>query len=149
MIRRMKPQDREDYLALAHAFYSSDAILTDPDPALFAATFDEMMRRNTYLEGFLLLKDDEVAGYAIVAKYFSPELGGMALWVDELFILPSFRSQGLGSEFFDFVRETYGPHVKKLRLEVEPDNERAISLYHDLGFETLPYTQMTLDTDLS
>lgn len=145
MIRRMQPGDRADYYALAEAFYSSDAILTEPDQALFEASFNEIMTRQTYLEGYMLQQEGQAAGYAIVAKYFSPELGGMVLWVDELYIQPAFRSLGLGSRFFEFVRRTYGPRAKRLRLEVEPDNERAISLYHSLGFEELPYTQMTLD----
>mgnify|MGYP000862265249 FL=1 len=148
MFRKMQPGDREQYHVLATEFYNTDAILTAPDEALFEASFQEMMRRDTYLEGFILEHEGECAGYAILAKYFSPELGGLLLWVDELYIRPAYRSLGLGSAFLSHVQEKYADRAKRIRLEVDVDNERAISLYHDLGFEVLPYQQMTLDPSM-
>ena len=145
MIRRMQQGDWESYRALATEFYSTDAIITKPDETLFAATFQEMMQRDTYLEGYILEEDNHCAGYAILAKSFSPELGGMMLWVDELYVRPAFRSNGLGSQLFDFVQDRFGHRAKRIRLEVDTDNTKAISLYHNLGFEVLPYQQMTLD----
>ncbi|NLD34817.1 MAG: GNAT family N-acetyltransferase [Clostridiales bacterium] len=148
MFRKMQQGDRALYHALATEFYNTDAILTEPDEALFEASFQEMMRRDTYLEGFVLEHEGESAGYAILAKYFSPELGGLLLWVDELYIRPGFRSHGLGSAFLSYVQEQYGDKAKRIRLEVDVDNERAISLYHSMGFEVLPYQQMTLDPSI-
>lgn len=148
MFRKMQQGDRALYHALATEFYNTDAILTEPDAALFEASFQEMMRRDTYLEGFVLEHAGESAGYAILAKYFSPELGGLLLWVDELYIRPGFRSHGLGSSFLSYVQEQYGDKAKRIRLEVDVDNERAISLYHSMGFEVLPYQQMTLDPSI-
>lgn len=144
MIRRMKPADREAYYHLAEAFYSTDAILSDPDQALFCATFEEMMKRDTYLMGFMLERGGQSAGYGILAKGFSTELGGPVIWVEELFIKKEYRSQGLGSDFFAYVQDTFGIRAKRLCLEVEPDNKKAISLYRSLGFEKLPYTQMSM-----
>ncbi len=145
MIRRMQQGDWDSYRALATEFYNTDAILTEPDEALFRASFQEMMTRDTYLEGYMLEEEGACAGYAILAKSFSPELGGMMLWVDELYVRKAFRSNGLGSQLFDFVQQRYGHKAKRIRLEVDADNKKAISLYENLGFEVLPYQQMTLD----
>jgi ribosomal protein S18 acetylase RimI-like enzyme len=40
------------------------------------------------------------------------------------------------------VEETYGPKVVRLRLEAEPENEKAISVYKNAGFEVLGYAQL-------
>lgn len=146
MIRRIGPGDRQAYIKMAKAFYSSDAVLEEIPEENISASFDEMTRSRDYIEGFFLMTGrQDVAGYAVVAKSFSQEAGGMVLWVDELFLLPEYRSLGLGQEFFRFVQDNLKPGVKRIRLEVEGENGRAISLYRRLGFERLNYVQMVLD----
>ena len=53
------------------------------------------------------------------------------------------RNQGLGSEFFDFLRR-YGASLgaRRLRLEVEEENTGAMRLYARMGFAALDYRQM-------
>ena len=53
---------------------------------------------------------------------------------------------GLGREFFSFLHKNRP--AARYRLEVEPDNERAIALYSSLGFTVLPYGQMIADNGL-
>lgn len=146
MIRPIVPSDRETYISLASQFYASDAVLEDIPREHIEAAFDEMLRSRDYIQGFFMLAGEAIAGYALVAKSFSQEAGGMVLWVDELFILPEHRSLGLGREFFEFVQRNLSPTVKRIRLEVDEDNVKALSLYRRLGFEELPYVQMIVDT---
>lgn len=148
LIRRIEQGDKRRYLEMVQAFYASDAVLECIPEESILATFDEMMRSKRYVEGFLMLADDgKPAGYGLVAKSFSQEAGGKVLWVEELFILPEYRSQGLGSQFMDFLRENLSPDVKRVRMEVEEDKAGAMSLYHKRGFEQLPYMQMILDPE--
>ena len=58
-------------------------------------------------------------------------------------MLPEYRSCGLGREFFAYLEENLP--AARYRLEVEEDNERAISLYRRLDYEVLPYVQMIKD----
>ena len=64
------------------------------------------------------------------------------MWLEELYIRPQFRCQGLGKEFFTYVDEKIAPTVKRIRLEIEPDNLRAKKLYLAMGYEDLAYAQM-------
>ena len=48
----------------------------------------------------------------------------------------------LGREFFSYIEEKNSGKAARLRLEVEEDNTRAISLYKRLGYEMLDYKQM-------
>jgi len=64
------------------------------------------------------------------------------LWVDEVYILPEYQSNGLGSEIFAFIENKYKDNVARIRLDVEEENDRAIKLYQKLGFKVLDYLQM-------
>ena len=81
------------------------------------------------------------AGYALLAKTFSHEAGGLVIWIEEIYTVPAFRGKGLGREFFAFLDREYGSTAKRLRLETEPSNKRAEALYRSLGFDTLEYRQ--------
>ena len=143
MIRKIQPSDKEIYFQLANEFYSSDAVLSPVPKSHFENTFRELMRSDVYAEGFLLISDGEVAGYALLAKSFSQEAGGLTVWIEELYVREQFRSHGLGSEFFEFLEEKLP--AKRYRLEIEPENERAVALYQRRGFKWLEYHQMVKD----
>lgn len=144
-IRRFEEADRELYVKLADAFYHSPAVLHAIPREYMERTFDEMMRSDAYVDGFLLEScEGEAMGYALIAKTFSQEPGGLAVWVEELSVLPKFRGRGVGTEVLKWL-EGYYPGWKRIRLEVERDNDRAIQLYERLGYEELPYYQMLKD----
>lgn len=142
MIRKLRSEDREVYLQMAHDFYHSSAVLYPVPDSYLEATFDECMRSEDYCLAFLLESEGETAGYALITKTFSQEAGGYVYWLEELYILEQFRSKGLGREFFAYMEETRPDNVKRFRLEVEEENERAASLYARLGYKPLDYNQM-------
>ncbi|MBQ3093911.1 MAG: GNAT family N-acetyltransferase [Clostridia bacterium] len=143
--RLLTPSDRDAYLQMVHAFYHSDAVL-HPIPDTYAeATFDELMRADTYARAYLLEHDGQTAGYALLAITFSQEAGGIAWWVEELYVKELFRGKGIGSGFLKDLISAAPPEVKRIRLEVEEDNTRAVALYRSLGFEALEYGQMVLE----
>lgn len=142
MIRKITNNDRELYCAMASEFYSTDAVLFNIPKKNIEATFEEMMRSEQYAIGYILEHEGETAGYALLAKTFSQEAGGLVIWIEELYVLPAFRSKGLGQEFFRFLEETNKADIARIRLEVEDENEGAIALYERMGFERLEYSQM-------
>ena len=142
MIRPMEPADREAYLAMCRAFYDSDAVLHPVPDAYFQRTFDVLMAGSPYAEGYIIEQDGKTAGYALLAKSFSQEAGGIVIWIEEIYILPEFQSRGLGTAFFRYLEEHRTTGVKRFRLEYEPDNLRGAALYRRLGFSVLEYGQM-------
>lgn len=142
MIRPLIKEDKNIFLILAKAFYSSPAVAHTVPTKHHIATFEELMRSNTYAECYMIESGGKAVGYALLAKTFSQEAGGLVVWIEELFLLPEYRNKGLGTEFFKFLKETIEPHVARIRLEVEPENIDAIRLYKQMGFDILPYQQM-------
>lgn len=145
MIRKMTENDRELYIRMAEEFYSSDAVLHPIPHEYLERTADEALRSDTYAEIYLLEYEGRTAGYGLTARTFSQEAGGQVLWIEELYIREDFRSKGLGREFFSYIEERNKDRITRIRLEVEEDNTRAISLYERLGYEKLDYKQMVKD----
>lgn len=142
MIRSVEPKDKGVYLELVRAFYQSEAVLHSIPDEYIENTWNELMSSSDYVKAYILERDNQVAGYALLSFTFSQEVGGKVAWLEELFMLPEFRGQGLGKEFFAFMEANVESKVSRIRLEVEPDNERAKRLYESLGYEDLPYVQM-------
>ena len=143
MIRRITSADRAIYLKMAHDFYHSEAVLHPVPDKYFVRAFDEMMRSDAYLLGLIFEKDGKTAGYALLVKCWSQEAGGPAVWIDEIYMLPEFRNQGLGRAFFSEL-QAIAP-AARYRLEIEPDNARAERLYKSMGFDELGYKQLVMD----
>lgn len=145
MIRKIKEEDKQDYLEMAKDFYASDAVDHNIPEEHFFDTFDELMKSDCYAAGYIMEYENTTVGYALLAKTFSQEAGGMVLWIEELYVRPEYRSCGIGQEFFAYFRNHLPDNVKRIRLEVEDSNKKAVSLYRRLGFESLPYSQMIID----
>ena len=138
--------DKRAFLEMSREFYSSDAVLHAVDPSFHEKAFAELLRSGTYLTCFVFECGDRVAGYALLSKMFSREAGGMVVWIEEIYVRSAFRGRGVGGACFAWLRANV-PAIR-YRLEVEPSNERAQSLYRRLGFSELPYVQMVLDGGL-
>ena len=140
-IRRIRENDREDYISLVKTFYDTDAVMHPIPEKYITDTFQELMRCDTFARCYIFEHEGKIAGYALTARTFSQEAGGLCVFVEEVFVLPEYRSMGFGSEFFSYLMRDE-PDVKRLRLEVEEENPRAIALYKRMGFNFLEYLQM-------
>ena len=145
MIHRLTENDRDVYMEMAREFYHTDAVLQPIPDEYYVRTVEEAIRSDAYAEIFLFECGGETAGYGLTAKTFSQEAGGYVWWIEEVYIREKFRSRGLGREFFRYLEEQKGKEVTRLRLEVEKENTRAVSLYERLGYEVLDYVQMVKD----
>ena len=140
--RPITAADETDFYTMAEEFYHSDAVL-HPSPAEYhRRAFAEMMRSGQYLSGYIFTDGDNTAGFAVTNRMMQHEAGGVMVWVEDLYIRPAYRGQGLGSRFLAWLEEQLRGDAVMLRLETEPENERAQELYYRLGYENLNYLQM-------
>lgn len=77
--------------------------------------------------------NEVLVGYTILINYWSNEYGGIIVFIDELYIKPSFRNQGFGSLFLKTLESKF-PNINTFALEVSPANKHAIHLYLKNGF---------------
>ena len=143
MIRKMEERDRDLFLRLSAEFYDSPAVLHPVPKSYHADAFEEMMRGEQYALGYILEMEGVAVGYGMASVSYSREAGGKVLWLEELYIEPDCRGRGLGKEFFAAAERYAAEHgFARIRLEVEPRNVRARSLYERLGYRPLDYLQM-------
>ena len=88
MFIKMTESYRDICFELMQEFYHSDAVHEPVDPCFHQNTLDEIFKRDIYLEGYLIEKDEQVAGYALLSKSFSPEAGGPIVWKNCIFERP-------------------------------------------------------------
>ena len=144
MLRPILAQDKAAYLSMAHDFYHSDAVDHAVADSHLERTFDALMMGTPYASCRILEHNGEMAGYVLLAHTWSQEAGGETVWVEELYVLPQFRGNGLGKQTLAALEREY-PKVSRFRLEVRPDNVRARQLYESLGYRDLDYLQMVQD----
>jgi GNAT superfamily N-acetyltransferase len=107
----------------------------------FEATIDPDVLRQILIDPslgqvWLILQTNEVVGYLVLTLGYSLEYRGRDAFIDELYICPSHRGQGIGTQTLAFAETTccnLGVHA--LHLEVAFANPNAQRLYHRIGYQ--------------
>ncbi len=141
MIRSMTVSDKPEVMKMMKFFYNSPAVSSNGSDEIFERDIDACI--DGKLLGYVFEIDENLAGYAMVAKSFCTELGRECLWLEDLFIIPEYRRKGLADEFISYLKEN-NPE-RAIRLEVEKYNRPACTLYKKHGFESFPYHELYLD----
>lgn len=139
-IRKMQNKDKDEILSMMRDFYSSDAVFTNGSEEIFLRDFDTCINDSPFLEGYVCVKNNTIAGYTMIAKSYSTEFGKRCIWLEDLYIKPEFRGNHLGSFIIEFIEKLYADSI--IRLEVENENYCAVNVYKKQGFSFLPYQEM-------
>ncbi len=140
VIKKMTADCKAEVIEMMRVFYASPAVSTNGTPEIFENDFQGCIDDSPYLEGFVFEEDGLIVGYAMLAKSFSTEFGKPCVWIEDLYIKPEFRGQGIGTLFFEFVENKYKNVI--FRLEVEEENKATVALYKKCGYGILPYLEM-------
>jgi len=93
--------------------------------------------------GFILVaasENNEIVGVAFGSSFLGLEHGGESGWLEELYVLPEWRQNGIGARLVEeAIRFARQRGWRALDLEVEANHLRVLSLYERHGF--LPQTR--------
>ena len=143
--RDLTPEDRDLVIPMVQAFYRSDAVDHPVDAAVLERSFQAAAGpAEPLLRGLLIQWEGRPAGYMYITQCYSAEVGGRCVFIEEIFLKPEFRGQGLGTEIMAWLEREY-PAARRFRLEVTQVNQGAVRLYQRAGYEFLRYDQMVLD----
>lgn len=101
-VKRMKQADRAYVMPRVKSFYQSDAVTHAVPEKVLQRSFEQAVSDNPLIEGCMLYRDDKHAGYAYLTHMYATEAGSCVM-IEELFIEPELRGQGLGHAFFDWL----------------------------------------------
>lgn len=114
-------------------FYAIDGYPIDPEKT--GLLFKDFIQNPALGQCFLIKESGLICGYVLLIRFFSFEMGGYVLLLDELYISPEFQGKGIGKKAIAFVKEYAKENdIKKIVLEVEPHNTHAIGLYEKEQF---------------
>ena len=139
-IRKFINSDKSEIISMMRNFYSSEAVFTNGSEEIFERDFENCLGENPYLEGYVFSQENNILGYAMIAKSFSTEFGKACIWLEDLYLKSEYRGQGVIPKFIEFVENKYKNCI--LRLEVELENTHAVHVYEKSGFSRLPYLEM-------
>lgn len=142
IIRSMEEKDKKEVLAMMRVFYDSPAVFHTSSDAVLKRDVEDCLGDMPFVEGFVFEDGGTLAGYSMISKGYTTEYGGLCIWLEDLYIKPEYRRQGIGSALFGYLEERY-PQAVRFKLEVEQENEGAIQTYRRSGYRISPYFEMT------
>jgi len=95
----------------------------------------ELLTNPIYGVIHLALDANTPIAYLVICFDFSLEYRGKGAWIDELFVLPTHRGKGIGTQLLNLAESSSRQHAAHyLHLEVTHANP-AIDLYHRRDFQ--------------
>ena len=96
----------------------------------------EPLLDNPSLGDVWLIEDDQPIGYLVITWGWGIESGGKEALIDELFVVPEARSQGLATAMLQAaLNRAQELGTKAVFLETELENPKSRDLYKRLGFQ--------------
>jgi ribosomal protein S18 acetylase RimI-like enzyme len=121
-------------MAMMTDFHSEDRIPWRASDAQRAIS--ELLANEAYGIFWLIEVDGQSIGFLVLTFGFSLEFHGRDAFVDEFYIRPEFRGQGIGARVLHQMVGYCGRHcIRTVHLEVEHSNPRVHRLYERAGFE--------------
>lgn len=132
-VRRATPADAETILTLVDALADYEK-LARPDAGARKRLISDMFSEHPRINGFLAEYDGKAVGYAFVFETYSSFLALPTLYLEDLFVLPEYRSKKAGYALFTaMVAEAHRRGCGRMEWTVLDWNQLAIDFYKRLG----------------
>jgi GNAT superfamily N-acetyltransferase len=132
-IRDAVATDVPDILAMIRELADYERLLHQVEATTDSLTAS-LFSPNPCVQALIAEVEDQPAGYALFFATFSSFVGRPGLFVEDVFVRPRFRRQGIGKEFFRrlaqrAVERNYG----RMEFSVLDWNKPALDFYKSLG----------------
>jgi GNAT superfamily N-acetyltransferase len=101
------------------------------------AVFDDSKK------GFYIVStnNSQVVASMLITPEWSDWRNGYFLWIQSLYVIPSFRKQGIFRNMYQFIKQTIveSANYLGLRLYVEENNKIAVDVYVNVGMKGSHY----------
>jgi GNAT superfamily N-acetyltransferase len=133
-IHRAAPNDLDSLFLLMRHMQMDDPWSVPFEELIVRKNLSELLQNPLFGVIFLALDEQTPIAYLIVCFDYSLEYRGKGAWIDELFVEPTYRGQGLGTRLLELAETASGENgAQTLHLEVSHGN-RAVELYRRRGF---------------
>ncbi len=141
-VRRATHEDSDTILLLIDALAAYEK-LPPPDDAAKTRLIHDIFGPKPRVEVFLGEYEGKPVGYAFVFETYSSFLARPTLYLEDLFVLPEYRSKKVGYELFTaMVAEAYRRGCGRMEWTVLDWNNLAIDFYNRLGAKHMKEWQL-------
>jgi len=132
VVRSAAKNDIPVIVELMREFYAESKLSLDGDWAV--RSFDQLLQSTERGAAWISFRGSDPAGYVVLTTRHSMEFGGLDGFVDDLFVRPAFRRQGVGASLLtELFRECSKRHVLAVHVEIGSDNAPAQALCRRFG----------------
>ncbi|MEM8830117.1 MAG: GNAT family N-acetyltransferase [Cyanobacteria bacterium P01_G01_bin.19] len=104
-----------------------------------ADLYEHLFGSRVYAEAIVAEVDRQVVGFALFFPNYSTFLTKPGIYLEDLFVLPEFRRQGIGKAMLVYLGKlAIGRDAGRLEWSVLDWNESAIAFYQSMGAKVLP-----------
>jgi GNAT superfamily N-acetyltransferase len=140
-IRSATAGDVESVMTLLRGQFEEHGIVASPDTLREAV---RVLASDPARGAILVAFDPDAVGLAVLPYTWTLEHGGLVGWLEELYVVPSRRSQGVGSMLLERALDLARLRgCRAIDLEVDSGHARAEHLYRRAGFKLLPRRRWT------
>ena len=133
-IRPATPDDVATLIPLVNQYWRFEAI-EGFDATRIQALLKRVIAEPALGQAWLATVEGQPAGYLLAVFVFSLEYQGLTAEIDELFVSPHRRGQGLGGRLLDTAEESFRARgCTKVFLQIGRDNDEARAFYRSRGF---------------
>lgn len=102
----------------------------------FAETFDAALKKPDMIDLILFEEDGVPAGFANLMTVFSVWSQGLALIIDDLYLLPAYRGKGHGRTALELIETlAKAKGCRRMQFQSELTNPEAMNFYIAVGYK--------------
>ncbi len=133
-LKRAHESDHRLFTTFVNQLYKEDnrSALSNKDCQKTLTEFDRSPNKG---RAFFIQQESKTIGYILLVPFWANEYGGNIVSIDELFVMPEHRNQGIGTQVIEFIQQKRPWNAVGLYLVTSLDNHRAQKLYQKLGFK--------------
>jgi GNAT superfamily N-acetyltransferase len=133
--RLLTPTDVPAYVALVQARYREERPGVYLTPAAILATVRELEHDRLKGTVFVFEADQALTGYSILINRWSNERGGTVIEVDELYVVPARRADGIAEDFLTLLSRVVPAGTVAIDRAIDRRSKRERAVCRQLGFE--------------
>lgn len=134
-VRKADASDISTLLPLVAAYWDFESV-SGFEVERVAVQLERLLSEPTLGAGWIALVDNLPVGYLLAVYVFSLEHLGLTAEIDELFVVPSGRNAGAGSELLKVAEAEFTQiGCTNASLQLSLGNDAARQFYHRRGYE--------------
>src|SRR3712207_2259643 len=93
--REFTKNNSNELYEMMKEFYRSDAVDHPIDLEVIKRLLEDILEGKHEIIGYEVIYDDNLVGFGVVTRYYTSEVAGMTIQMEDLYIQEEYRSKGI------------------------------------------------------